>query len=454
MPTYNSLVPVEKRILLHLLNCHNYSRKFEVPTALSQEGIADAVGTNKSYISSSIKKIIADGLVREGVGRVKRGKKKRKYFLLTNQGKDYTQKLKKELLCRQITVKHQDGGLKTMELKDIVPYLKHEKICPDIMDLDVYKIASKEGTLDIENLKNIMKIQFLDFTGEAPRIVYFFGREGELIRLEKWMEDREGNNLIFIHGMAGIGKTTLATKLIESFRGSKHLFWHGVHSLDTLRGLLFKLSEFLSRLGYDHLEIYLRTRTSLDYSEISRILRKSIGYIDAILIFDDFHKSNETIREFFVYFLGMLGSSSKTKLLILSREIVPFYDRRDVLAKKTVAELELEGLDYDSTKRLLKEKGIDKRMFKEIYGLTAGNPLFLELIESKDHLERYVHDELFLKLKEDEKIILGLISIYRFPVQQDTLATNDDFDFEKLYVLTSKSIVKKDAQDRYFVSFR
>jgi tetratricopeptide (TPR) repeat protein len=204
-------------------------------------------------------------------------------------------------------------------------------------------------------------------------------------------------------------------------------------------------------MGYDHLEIYLRTRTSYDYYEISKILGESMGDIDALLIFDDFHKSNDKIRDFFVYFLKMLTSSSKTKMIILSREMVPFYDRRDVRIRKTVSELELEGLDFESSKKILREKGIDKKRFKEIYKFTTGNPLFLELFESGDDLERYMHDELLSKLGKDERKILGILSIYRYPIQNDALFVFDDFDFEKLYNLTQKSIVKKDAYYRYFI---
>jgi tetratricopeptide (TPR) repeat protein len=147
----------------------------------------------------------------------------------------------------------------------------------------------------------------------------------------------------------------------------------------------------------------------------------------------------------------MLSSPSKTKMLILSREIVPFYDSRDVLNKKIVSEMELEGLDFESSIKLLKEKDIDKKMFKKIYGYTDGNPLFLEFFESKDHLERYMHDELFSKLDDDERKILGILSIYRFHVPEESISMNEEYDFKKFYSLTRKSLIKKDSQDRYFL---
>ncbi len=451
MSNQGKLVPVEKRILIHLLNCQGTINQYDVPTAMTPTGIAEALGTNRTYIFTSIKKSVTKGYVQECYGWVKNRKKKQKYFVLTDEGKEYSQILKKKLSNLEITMAFLDGTTKLMKLKNILPYLTNEKICLDITELDICKFTSKDSILDIEQLKSVKKKEYIDFSSEAPKLAHFYGRKREITILKKWIEDKIGHNIIFLHGMAGIGKTTLAVKMIESYRGSKHLYWHNFHELDTLRGVMFKLAEFLSKLGSDHLHLYIKIRTSLDYSEVSRILRKCIGSIDAVLIFDDFHKSNDQIRSFFVYLLRMLSSTSKTKVLILSREIVPFYDQRDVLARSIVAELELEGLDFESSKRLLSGKGIDKNMFKEIYGFTAGNPLFLEIFESKVYLERYIHNELFLKLDSNERKILEILSIYRFPVLGDSLARNDDFDYEKLYALTEKSLVKKDAYGRYFV---
>ncbi len=453
MLSHVSQISVKKRILLHMLNCKIAKREHEVPVELSHNGIAKAIGSHKSYIFTSIKKLVDKGYISEHTGRVKGRKRKQNYFLLTNEGKGYARKVEKELANQQITLKYPYGKSEMRMLKDVAPFLVREGISPDITKMDIYKNISKDGTFDVEQFKKLKKVQFVDCTTDAPRVMHFFGRKKEMGLLGKWVEDKEGHNIIFIHGIAGIGKTTLAVKLLENYRGSKHLYWHNFHSMDTLRGAIFKLSVFLSGLGHDHLEMYLRARThtSVDYYEVSRILGKSIGEIKAVLVFDDFHKCNDEIRSFFVYILRMLTSSSKTKMLILSREIVPFYDIRDVFSREIVAEMELEGLDFESSKRMLKEKGIDKSQFKKIYGLTTGNPLFLEIIESRDHIERYIHDELFSKLGREERKILGLISVYRFPAPMDSLALNDDFDFENLYVLTDKSIVKKDAHDRYFL---
>lgn len=451
MPGSNTMISVEKRILLHLLNYSRIKREFNVPITLTRNGVAEAVGTNRNYIPRPLKKLKAKGYIKEYLGRVKDGKKKQKYYLVTDMGKKYAKKFKEKLSNQEIILKHQNGLKETIRIEDVRTQLKSLDINLTITELDLYKAISKESILDIEQFKRQKKIRYIDFSKEAPKIIHFFGRKEELRKLNSWLSKKEENNLIFIHGIAGIGKTTLAAKLIDGYRESKHLFWHNFHNMDTLRGVLHKLSEFLLELGSDHLQMYLKTRTSIDHYEVSRILKRSIGVIDAILVFDDFHKCDEKIRTFFVYILKMLVSPSNTKILLLGREIVPFYDSRDVLMRKIVAELELEGLDYESSKVLLKEKGFDKKKVKEIYTLTAGNPLFLEIVESKGHLERYIHDELFSKLEENERNILGIISIYRFPIAEEMLTSNFDVDIEKLYTITQKSIVKKDANDRYFI---
>jgi len=419
---------------------------------LTQTGIAQAVDTDQSYTSYSIKKSLEKGLVKECIGRTKSGKRKQKYFLLTYNGIEHTQELKKNLSNLTIRLKHSPGALRIMRIRNIIPYLERKKICPDITEVDLYNNISKSGTVDIEALRNIKKAQFYDFSVDAPIITHFFGRKRELALLEKWVEDREGHNIIFIHGMPGIGKTTLAAKLIEKYRESKHLYWHSFHELDTLRGVLLKLNGFLSKLGYDQLEMHLRMRKNLDYYKVSKILEKSIGTIDAILIFDNFQKSNDKIRAFFIYIYRMLLSSSKTKMLILSREIVTFFDGSDVILGKAITELELKGLDFENSKKILKEKGFDRKKFEDIYKQTDGNPLLLEILGgSKNLLDKFIHDELFSKLNDDEKKILSVISVYRIPVPEDCLAMNDDVDFETLFMLIQKSLVKQVAKKRYFL---
>ena len=110
------LVSVEKRILLHLLDSQGSKHQYDVPGALTTSGIANALGTKRTYIFTSIKDSIDNGYVNECYGCVKNQKKKQKYFLLTPEGKKHTQSLKKELSRLQITLVLPNGTQKLCRL--------------------------------------------------------------------------------------------------------------------------------------------------------------------------------------------------------------------------------------------------------------------------------------------------------------------------------------------------
>ena len=80
MPRHECLIPVEKRILIHLLNCINSKHKSEAPIKLTQNGIAQAVDASRGYIPRPLKELIMKGYIVESIGRVRGGKKKQKYY--------------------------------------------------------------------------------------------------------------------------------------------------------------------------------------------------------------------------------------------------------------------------------------------------------------------------------------------------------------------------------------
>jgi hypothetical protein len=79
--------------------------------------------------------------------------------------------------------------------------------------------------------------------------------------------------------------------------------------------------------------------------------------------------------------VDVVGKVDGTNIIVLSREAVPFYDRRDVKIHKTVEEMELKGLDFESAKKWMQNKGVVDD-YEEIYKRTGGHPLFLELATS------------------------------------------------------------------------
>jgi tetratricopeptide (TPR) repeat protein len=447
MSAYPYLISVEKRILLHLLEFNTPKYEFEVPDTLTQAGIAEAVDANKSYVSVPINNYVKEGKIKECTGRVNHRKRKQKYYILTKKGKKFTKKIRSELFNIEITVKESDDIITVKPLKEITNYLNGQKVYSNVSELNIYSSIAKDCTLDLNCLQDKNTEKYIDQSDEAPVIQNFYGRENELSILKKWIKEKKEPNVIYIYGMAGIGKTTLAAKFIGSYRQEKHLFWHKIHELDTLRNILFKLAKFLSELGYNDLEMNLRTHKTIDILGIIEILKEDLENIPAILIFDDFQKSPEIIKDFFWDFVEIYKNSPETKMIILSRAM-QFYSKKTGNNRKNLCELELNGLDLESTHTWLEKNGINNKRIKEIHKLSNGNPFFLE---SMVNLEGYINDEMYFELSDEERDLLGFLSILRFSIPKNCLINRDENYSKYLPLLVNKSIVKKDAKNQYFI---
>jgi WD40 repeat protein/transcriptional regulator with XRE-family HTH domain len=82
--------------------------------------------------------------------------------------------------------------------------------------------------------------------GEAPDASHFYGREGELTTLLRWvLHDR--SRLVSIIGMGGVGKTTIAVKLAERLQEQfSYVIWRSLRNAPTLETLFTELIPFLS----------------------------------------------------------------------------------------------------------------------------------------------------------------------------------------------------------------
>jgi DNA-binding MarR family transcriptional regulator len=447
MPKNSSFISVENRVLLHLLKFNAPKYEFEVPGSLTQKGIAKAINANQSYVSIPINKFLKEGKIKEYSGHVNHGKRKQKYYLLTKKGEKFTKKIRSNLLNIEISIRESNGKIIIKPLGKVTNYIEEQETFSNISEMDIYSSISNDCIIDINCLRREDKKRIVDYSSNAPVIHSFYGRNKELSFLKDWVGQNEDHNVINIYGMAGIGKTTLVAKFIESYRQEKHLFWYKFTKSDTLRTTLFELSKFLSKLGFHELEINLRAHKKFDNFQVMDILNNDLGKVTAILIFDDFQKSSDPVNDFFEQFIQNNNNSMNTKIIILSR-LLHFYSKKDEAEYKTVSELELNGLDFEETCEMLKEKGIDESRFEKIYKLSNGNPFYLE---SMVGLEEYIHGELYFDLSDEEKELIGFLSVLRFPISENCMTHRDHRYLNILPLLTQKSIIKTDANNLFYV---
>ena len=409
---------VTEKILIHLLDKIKFEERFEVPYALTQGGIADAVFVRRSYVSSATKEMIKKGHLSEKLTHIKGEARRRKAYFLTPEGKMMAEKLQKEVYAQKVLLKD-DEGESELKIGDF-----KKKTEAKLSLLEIVAHVSEEGVLDLTAAQTLAAETGIDVPQSYPQPRYFFGREKEMSEIAAFLAAPEARFLT-IKGIAGIGKTTLVAKVAQDEKEARKIFWYRFHDWSTLRNLLSHLSDFLSKTGKEGLRLYLEENTVVDLGDVQALLRGQTAGLEAIFIFDDFHRANESCVQLFEALLDVADDAPKIKFILAGRTIPKFYDRRDVLVKKRVCELELAGLDFESSRKLLLERDIDDEKLGEIYEETQGHPLCLELVELSDegvgkrNIEQYLAEEVEGRLSEEQKAVLRFASVFRYPVPKE-----------------------------------
>jgi tetratricopeptide (TPR) repeat protein len=276
------------------------------------------------------------------------------------------------------------------------------------------------------------------------------GRKAELDKIHKYI-DEDNNKIAVIHGIAGIGKTTLAVRLLSDLKSKYNLYWYRCHEWDTLRNILTSISKFLDAFNRNKLQNYLATNQNIDLNDVGEVLENEFKGLNAIFFLDDFHKVNEQLLALFTLVREMLERIDGIKFLIFARSFVPFYDRREVLVKKIIMELELSGLNKEESKELLECRNLKIDNFSQIYEITKGHPLSLELLEpdmdiqEQKNIKMYLEEEVLARLSIREKSLLKIASVFRYPVPVDGFFIYEKAQIsrETVFVLSRKSLIKE-----------
>ncbi len=451
---------VDRKILLHLYDVKHSEMDFEVPQSVVQDGIAEAVSIRRDNIPRTMKKLKEEDLVYDVLKRIKGLPRKRKAYFLTDNGMEFANQVKDEIAYYKVFLQLSDGSVKEVYMKDVAPYLN---INTSLIDL--HSMVSNDDVLTENLVRSFLTGEkemhaalgsdgFVSFLQDVPMPRVFYGRDNELESIFDWLSV-EGGSLLSITGIAGIGKTTLAAKAAKEMEGKMHVFWYRFHKWDSLRNVLFSMARFQDQMGRSGLKTFLDSNTRLDQKEYYSIIGSSMKDTPIFMVFDDFQRAADDIVDFFSNFKEMVPAMKELKIIIVGRQVFPFYDRSDVLVKKVVKEMNLSGLDKRSCRGLLKIGDVDDELFQKVYDITKGHPLFLQLILSAKDLEdqkdikRYIYEEIFKKLDDRASLLLQIASVFRYPVPSDAFFMEEGLDFTTLDKLVEANLIQETSYDEY-----
>jgi hypothetical protein len=269
-----------------------------------------------------------------------------------------------------------------------------------------------------------IKITYLPET--PPDVSEFVDRETHLNDLGNSLTKK---NMIIIQGIAGIGKTQLAAKLLQSIEAEYITFWKELRDVDTFDSVTRTFAGFLRKNDDPELAEYIEGAT-IDHDTVLNMLLSSLENKNYVLFFDNYHVvENKEIHDLFKQFKDRLKGST---IVITTRNPPPFVSPID-RGKKQVTEKGIEGFDFEATKKYLEQMRVEvsQEQLTEIDKRMSGHPLSLQMFVSlKDEMEvseilenfpetgieEYLYDEIYERLDDDEKRVLQAISVFRTPV--------------------------------------
>jgi ATP/maltotriose-dependent transcriptional regulator MalT len=453
---------VQERILLHLSDFSDFMTSVEVPFALSQMGIANAVAIARSNVPRAIAGLKDQGLLIERQAHVQGVSRKRKAYFLTDTGMvlaDDTWKRLREFSLRCILPDGTTISSTLGEVQDQLPF--------SMRPVDVIRYLDDNGVLDARSLsaelverdlsKHVEK-QLVSSLGDLPRLRHFYGRSQELENMVNLLEAR--STTLMIPGIAGIGKTAMAAKIIESFMHRRNLLYHRCQDWDGSRALFDNIADWLSNIGDPILSEYISATPVPKPGDAADLIIDALDNTPALIVIDDYHKVSDKALHQMVQALsrGLVDSEGDVGLVIFSRSFKPVVPMKDAEGKIVSLVLPLEGLDQDSCRSLLSTfKDLDNETLLYIYSLSRGHPLVLELINRgasagafHETLENYVNIEIFSKLSGEQKRLLGVLSVFREPIPLAAL-TEQDLNTDELDSLVEAGLARQADSDAYDV---
>ena len=408
---------MKERILLHLFDHNRFADAYEAPLEVTQTGIAEAVGTRDSHLAQYLKPLLSDGEMLERKSKIKEGPRRRKVYLLSVKGRHRVSSQRSFLLKETVPFRKADGEIEETALSRIY----HEERRGSTL-LQLLQELQSTGLITTV-AEEAQTAAVVDFSHEAPNVERFYGRARELGEVLRSLEQFP---LVVVTGLAGIGKSSLGSRVCEELRGKRSLFWRRVRPWDSAMDLASRMAAFLKAHGRMRLQTYLAGSGAKELSVIEDNLRSDLKGVVSVLVFDDVHTATEDAARFLSILLEAIKGQEGVSALLLTRTTPTFYSRQDVSVEGFVVEYLLKGLDRDSSESLLRDAGIPDPLIGNIIDASGNSPLFLRILARSSQegvprqhwrtLASYIAEEIDPSLNEEERNCLRIASLYQVPV--------------------------------------
>jgi shikimate kinase len=435
-----SRLTVGDRILLLLIRYTRFRGELQAPIDVTQDGIANNLGIIRSAVPRAVGSLMNKGLVEENLAHINGLTRRRKVYMLTDEGIMRSRELSDRLSSIKIDVKDHEGdsNLKLGELQ--TEGKVNLKNISDVVATGKLDLTRSDEKVEVKTKGKTSYIHSLN----PPEI--FLGREREISEITTAIKSQK-RKVTLIYGIAGVGKTTLGWKITQIFSKEMNIFYIDLKEWTTISYVLKEMASFLSQSGWDSLRTFLDTNKDIDIESACDIMRNIPEDLPALFIMDDLHRAPEEINMFLASLKERLPYMKNINLIVLSRKRASFYDIRDVRLSNLIGEMELLGFDRMTSKKLLFERGFKENEVDTIIDRTGGHPLALVLVEREGYnfdigdFDQFLKEEIFNRLERNQMRVLGLLSLSRLQLGEDDLRNLMELDKDMIRKLMDNHLI-------------
>jgi WD40 repeat protein/transcriptional regulator with XRE-family HTH domain len=303
---------------------------------------------------------------------------------------------------------------------------------------------------------------------EAPAIKHFYGRDKEIGYLKQWLlKDR--CKLVGIFGIGGIGKTTLAARLVDQVKTDfEFVFWGSLQNAPSIENILKRAILLFSEGQQNESDL-----AEEEDAMLSTLIELLIEH-RCLMILDNFEavlQGNNPVGQYKDEYLGYskliqrVGEGNHQSCLILTSREKPGEILRLEGRTQPVRSMEVLGIEQlEAIENILKGEGLTgtTTTWQDFVKRYGGNPLALKLISSYIR-EIFVGDiasflnegqaalgdvsdlieQQFMRLSPHEQNIMYWLAIQCEPVSLETLAQDVLPSMSRIDLLAAISSLRK-----------
>jgi tetratricopeptide (TPR) repeat protein len=268
---------------------------------------------------------------------------------------------------------------------------------------------------------------------------YFVGKRDERLELLNLLKDT-GKRIIIVHGLAGMGKTSLASKVVsENMDRFYAVFPFSIREYEGFEFLLRSINDFLAKNNDNSLQ-GIWNNPGIKVSDKIDCLIEALSGRDYLFIFDNFEDlldENREIRdgEFKLLLDKIHKTKHKSKIIITTRFNFELSEGRYAGAMGSVL---VDRFNEYGTIRFLNNLGLqdlDHETKKKIHERTGGHPFAIERFSGlakkysadsilkddslfRDDMEKKLTSKLYDAITQEEQDVLRRCSVFRgvFPL--------------------------------------